>query len=176
MLGLTPSVGLPDSEKLQTVFWTTVRPASLAAEEERVKMNSPKILMFHTRTTLEGKGFDSSLCLFRGLFALPGQDLCGVLSLAVCGFSINQFKLLSWIFFCFWSNYRLMSNSKNPSLRLWGRTMWSWSKTSSKSWARSLTAARLPTSLYAYWRSLTSRSELIVARRRVRVVFDDLLT
>lgn len=124
--------------------------------------------MFHTSTPNPGgqRIWLQFVFRFHGLFASPGPgSRCTLSSSGGCfsffllcsSFETTPFRLLSWILFL-WSNYRLTSNLKNPNSRLWGRTMWSWSKTSSKSWARSLTAARLLTSSYAYWRSLTSRS------------------
>lgn len=51
-----------------------------------------------------------------------------------------------------------MSGLKNLSLRLWVRTTWSWSRTSSRSSAHSRKEARQLTSSSASWRSPTSRS------------------
>lgn len=55
-------------------------------------------------------------------------------------------------------NPRPMSSLRNPSWRLWGRTTWSWSRTSSRSSTHSQTGARPPMSWSASWRSRTSRS------------------
>lgn len=151
-----------------------VRLASLAAEEEW-KMNSLEILMLHTSTpNPRGQRIWLQFVFnFHGLFATPVGDISCAFSSAGGFFKhftiVSTFQIGSGFStgFVVWSNYRLTSNLKSPNSRLWGRTMWSWSKTYSKSWVRSHTAVRPPTSSCASLRSLTSRSGLIVACRHV---------
>lgn len=123
--------------------------------------------------TPESRGFDSSSCsIFMVCLCPPAASsaACRSQQVVVVAFyySVHISKQidLGYSTRCvLWSDNRLTSNLKNPNSRLWGRTTWSWSKTSSKSWGPLPRAARLPMSSYAYWRSLTSRSGIILAHR-----------